>query len=495
MRILIFLLFIPVNVFAYPFETGDDGVFYISSGEQLAKIQGMASQYIETGGVLGSLEFLTNPDMRYVLTNNIRLPDGWQPIGDSDKSSRFVFRGSFDGGGFEIYGLDIDDEFGITQGLFGRVEGGEIRNLVLRNSNIKVRGDYGNREFAVGILAGEVANSVITNIQIINGNINSTAPDGGIGVVGGLVGKAVDSDISYVRLKNIRLAENKKLRAMGGLAGYLHNSNITLSRFTAGEIFSSAEAVGGFVGVSYGSEFLSCGVNFTVINAETYTAGGFVGHVKERGVFENNHSSACINARVAGGFAGKISGENRYNVEFVNNTARGQVVSEYWAGGFAGVSAYAVIKNSGAYVDVAATEGGAGGFVGRLAGRGLVVDSYAMGNVAGLAGYVGGFVGEITNSSRIESSKAAGIVSGGCATGGFVGVISAIGVPNTISDSKTISPLVSGTGDVRRFAGRTDHDGVNGCFAYLGTVVITNGRIQHVIPSGFGEDGADVKAT
>lgn len=489
---------------AYPFEKrGENNVFYIQTAEQLRKIQEMADLYLETGGKMGSLEFLTNPNMKYVLTSDINLPPDWAPIGNTNADPRFVFRGSFDGNGHKISGLEINNK-SITNGLFGHTEDAHISNIVITNANLKLTGDYGVREFSAGMLAGEVVGGVIENISILNSKIESSAPGNNMGVIGGLLGKATGTCISNINIMDISLKDNGRhyLRCVGGLVGYLENCNVKNAAVTVGKVNSSAFNAGGMVGKAVGSEIIGSYVNMMDISGQ-HVVGGFVGLAQDSGLFLNCQSSAITSGDTAGGFVGVVNGTDfiagKYAIQFANSKARGEVTGHGNTGGFAGSVAHAVIKNSSAYVDVKvvgepAHTFSAGGFVGLLSGRGYVVNSYAYGDIDALLnpnGYIGGFVGEIANASLIERSYSTGLVKGGASTGGFVGVVSSVGAPNTISDSYTLSPFIKGDGCVGRFAGRLDFDGINGCYASLGAVVVSQESYAHVIPSAFGADGAD----
>jgi hypothetical protein len=157
-------------------------------------------------------------------------------------------------------------------------------------------------------------------------------------------------------------------------------------------------------------------------------------------------------------------------------------------GGIAGILENCTVENARVIDAEIHANGVAGGVVGIL-NRSRIAHSHSHAHVS--ATYAGGFVGEITNSSRIEFSSASGTVCGDAVAGGFAGTIAALGAPNTITNSLALSDFVSGE-NARRFAAATYHDGVNNCFAALGTVIISNERLMNVVANPFGNDGGDV---
>jgi len=134
-----------------------------------------------------------------------------------------------------------------------------------------------------------------------------------------------------------------------------------------------------------------------------------------------------------------------------------------------------------------------GGLVGVLTGGSRVYTSTASGDIWS-RGCAAGFVGEISGSSHIERSQFSGTVYGETYVAGFAGKISDSGAPNTISDCITLATAVVGAenAQVRRFANFFQHNGINGCYAYLGMVVVADGQLQHVLPCAYGADGADL---
>jgi len=383
---------------------------------------------------IGCAEQLANmsEECSYVLVTDIELPEDWRPID---------FRGSLDGRGHTIRG---------GNGLFGLVENAIIKNLVLEDFSV----------CTAGLLAE----------------------------------KAVDSQIANINIKNGAIRSSGNHDAIGGLVGRLHNcivENVIIDI----EIEAAADFIGGVVGIATNTRFYSSGVDGGRLVGEG-VIGGFAGELAGMGLMLACHSNADVTGKIAGGFVGQIAGEElltnaNHKIEIIESTATGNVSAET-GGGFAGTASFASIVECGAYGDVTSEK--VGGFVARLVDRSRVIYSYAKGNATGEV--AGGFVGEIAKGACIEFGFSAGTVMGEDIVGGFVGVITDDGEPNTITGSLSFAPWVVGSveGKVHRFAGYAAHRGVNGCYALLSSMVVRGDELLHVLPNAYGSDGGDMSA-
>ena len=118
-----------------------------------------------------------NTKYHYKLTDNITLTEEWVPIGDA----YYKFDGSVDGDGHTIYGLKVNGKS--YAGLFGYVSDGTIKNLTIKDADVKCSGNY------CGILGGYVEGDTnISNINIIGGKVSGSS------FVGSLIG-SVDIDM------------------------------------------------------------------------------------------------------------------------------------------------------------------------------------------------------------------------------------------------------------------------------------------------------------
>jgi len=555
---------------------------YNVSAEKPSKAEGW--EYIYTAEELAAI-CLDDPGKKYALGADIDIPPGWVPIGRNATALPRAFKGSLDGRGHTIVGVNIYAVGEGTFGLFARLEGADISNLILAEANIYTNGDLGEHSVIAGLLAGAAVGGSISNVTIARGQISLEGHGLAGAMVGGLIGSGadlrLDDIIIDIKIDTRRDSQNVSREmpsnhghayavAVGGLAGHLTNCTVAQSYVRSAVINANAEAVGGVVGLAIDTSFFGTGIDSGIISQsgnshkkggvaacndrhkmsclayKKNATGGFAGRIEGTGTIYECHSHADVTGGIAGGFAGQISGSQlpanaNHALEIAECSATGKTTSGKGgiAGGFVGKGEYVLISDSSAYGNTAGCIG-AGGFVGQLSNLSRVIYAYAKGDVTlatgvahpvgvsqpaitttsvgpqtpssrpSLPGFAGGFVGMLTNTACVEFSYSAGSViagessemvanswpcnqdAGSVAVGGFVGLISSTGTPNTITHCLSFAPWVVGNGYVHRFAGRVDHDGVNGCYAHLGSMVVRGGSITHVLPSAFGADGADM---
>jgi hypothetical protein len=165
-------------------------------------------------------------DKNFVLTTDISIPStwggaaGWNPIGID---SQQPFAGTLNGAGFEISGLKIDlsqNTGGYSNaGLFGYVDEGRISNLLLREPIV-----VGDKQGGIaGSLAGQVYNSVVERIVVVNSQVSNDRYSGG---VVGYVWRSVFFDIEASTIvRPIPSSTGLVGNYHGGFAAYSRESN------------------------------------------------------------------------------------------------------------------------------------------------------------------------------------------------------------------------------------------------------------------------------
>lgn len=152
----------------------------------------------------GAYELWTEKDFEAIndfpnmLKQNFILMDDIDLSELADAAIKGTFEGKFDGQNHRIYnlimvGYDLDH-----YGLFYRIVGGEVKNLVIDNMSIGIFTTSGT-ESSVGLLAGEIYTSNIENVTI-RGEIRVT-DESALLNVGGIAGKSARSvikNISYI---------------------------------------------------------------------------------------------------------------------------------------------------------------------------------------------------------------------------------------------------------------------------------------------------------
>ncbi len=237
-----FLINTKIIINASNFDNLPENISYINNFTDLKNL----ATTVNGGNNCGEKYFLltTNIDMNNEL---------WTPIGNKKTNS---FLGTFDGNGFEISNLQIENSSANSQGLFG-YNSGIIKNVKVSGqiiddnniggivgynlgtiencqSNVKINGSGSNIGGIVGYNKGGIVQNC-QNIAEINGNQ----------IIGGIVGC---SDEGAVIQNCYNLGSVSGNIKCGGCAG-VNNSDIKNS-YNIGNIICNGDKVGAFVGDS-----------------------------------------------------------------------------------------------------------------------------------------------------------------------------------------------------------------------------------------------------
>lgn len=269
--------------------------FDLSSPEQLAGLAYLVNQGHTFQGKSISL------------TNDIDLAGlKWEPIG----TTALAFRGTFDGGGYEIHNLqcEIISDQAFVAGLFGQIEQATLSNIVLAD-DCTVTGE--GLFYAGGIVAYAYLSNIISCV-----NRAGITVEGPRGYVGGIAGYLASSEIDrcenqgiiYAEVKNTGMYQSYYTWA-GGIAGYIWADEQEIS-----VILNSCNSAAVTVdGVPQHSSY----VGGIAGGAEGYTVAVW-----------NNYNTADISLNGTG-YAGGIVGDNAavypelqncYNVGAVSTT-------------------------------------------------------------------------------------------------------------------------------------------------------------------------------
>ena len=258
----------------------------------------------------------------YVLEADIDLEgENFSALGTTETP----FTGTFDGNGYAIKNLTIDQNKN-QQGIFSNIVGGSIKNLSVHNATVK-----GNSY--VGILAGEMQDGSIENCSI-SGDVSVYAKNI---VAGGLIGEGenvriINSSssgdiwsnnysggligrINIGRIENSEFegsVESKNNNAggisgesfqidviettsistingnnnVGGLFGYIYNSSITDSIWQ-GEVYAKNQRAGGIVGLAEETNILRC-ISYGDVTGNNFI--GLIGGEVKKGSVEVSYS-------------------------------------------------------------------------------------------------------------------------------------------------------------------------------------------------------------
>jgi len=239
------------------------------TADDLAGAGTLASPYlITTAAELNAMR--TARAAHYRLANDIDLSAtvaweggrGWLPVGSATAGERFT--GSLDGGGHVIRNLAVNRPPDAYQGLFGYLDGAEVRDLRIENASIR-----GNQYTA--ILAGYTDGSLIEDVHA-SGEVSGGSD------TGGMVGRLGSGcDLNFVSFRGSVAGDGNT----GGLAGSTVSANSIRHVWTTGSV-RGGNSVGGLIGNFRAS--LS-GVNCSLADAYsrasvsgTTNVGGAIGY-------------------------------------------------------------------------------------------------------------------------------------------------------------------------------------------------------------------------
>jgi hypothetical protein len=347
----------------------------------------------------------TFENLLIILVNDVDMSSisSWEPIGTESTP----FKGTFDGNGRSITGLNLSDKSKNYVGLFGR-NSGEVTNLSLSGT---VKGNDN-----VGAIAARNTNTGRITSCTFSGTVNGSS------YVGGIAGYNEGTIDNCFNDAAVNFTEKG-----GGIAG---GSNNAITNCTNTGVIKGSKYAGGIAGINEGS----------------------IGHITNC----LNEKYANVTAESGGdSYAGGIAGESNGDIWYCTNkaavTSKGQC-----AGGMTGYGDKLTILecvNEGD-VDSNGSER-TGGIIGALTAASndpkSITNCTNRGTVSG-----GSKTGGITGSTQycsIENCISNGNVTGGSRTGGIAGeLLRGAGIDKCTSTGK-----ITGKERVGGIAGTQDH--------------------------------------
>ncbi|MBR4285724.1 MAG: hypothetical protein IKT36_06570, partial [Methanocorpusculum sp.] len=227
----------------------------------------------------------------------------WTPIGNGRRSDSQhtgkSFSGTFDGAGHTISNLKITSgDSSNAVGLFGVLNGGTVKNLVLSNVQITLS-SCKNAGAAIGLM---VNGATAENIYVSSGSVS--AADG----AGGIVGRMTISGTIKDCINSATVSA-----AGGGAGGIVGKAYYTATGkvmtiqncINTGDV-TSTYAAGGIVGLS-AANVNGC-MNTGTISAGV-EAGGIIGEQCQYGVISGNSNSGTISNTDVTGKGDNANGE------------------------------------------------------------------------------------------------------------------------------------------------------------------------------------------
>jgi uncharacterized protein YjdB len=241
----------------------------------------------------------------YKLTSDLDFNNGVGMIGDTWEP--MTFNGVFDGGGHQLKNVRIVG--GSPVALFGRLDGGTVKNLHIASGSIEGSGDV------VASFAGNFLNG-----SIISGCSNNANVTGASMRIGGIVGVMANSSISQTyNTGTVRstLAVSTNGR-VGGVVAVIDPAGSLTECYNTGDVITSFDRVGGVIGQ---------------ITRTTVATGNFIA------CYNTGNVSGNI---IVGGFVGEANGSPATYTECYNTgsvTITGDIRNSGWFGGRHGTGA------------------------------------------------------------------------------------------------------------------------------------------------------------
>ena len=205
-------------------------------------------------------------------------------------SSSESFKGTFDGCGHSISGINISGQK--KAGLFGYIgKGGIVQNVTIKDADISLKG----QEFRGGGIAAEISNGTIQNCHVVNTKIIQTpsysygsSPSALLVCVGGIVGYAKNTSI----IRNCSFdGEIKGSLSGGGLVGFVDYDGtyqvMIVNSVNHGSVKGGRSGSGGILGRNTNGRVINCyntGMVSTTNDSEK--VGALVGYNSSNGVID-----------------------------------------------------------------------------------------------------------------------------------------------------------------------------------------------------------------
>lgn len=275
------------------------------------------------------------------------------------------------------------------------------------------------KEYVGGFL-GDGAGTGFSKLTIKNcytkSNVNASDTDNAY--AGGFAGGGPDYLFNCVSYGNVKSTGDQ----VGGFIGRGRGVKVE-SCYSYAEVVEGNSSVGGFIGLDYTDTLLNCHAMVKVVNGNE-NVGGFLG----KGSPDLNsgcstRAKVIANGDNVGGYAGNMSSSNSKTLIRCSATGNVQSTGEKYTGGFIGNAGSIKIQECFATGNVVGNQ-----YVGGLCGMSEdILQCFATGNATGTK-YVGGLCGR---SYNIENSFATGNVStdsyGGSIAGYWSKVINSYG--------------------------------------------------------------------
>ncbi len=279
-----------------PFGNKFATTFHIKTKAQLRGLSVYVNGLTENGKIIVAPHDMEGKTV--VLDNDIFLNDTtdwhlwgkqtyaeqWTPIGVKEYSGTPTpFKGVFDGQGHTVYGLyycrPVNGESASNVGLFGYVSAGEIKNVHIRNANVRA-------------YASNVSLLAALSYADISGCTAQGILQGGSSGVGGLIGEQ-HSKVSSCGWEGSIVSTASYV---GGLVGYQNTRDSIMYCYARGTVAGDCGNIGGLTGKgNCANSYAICKVTGTKLTSYAdHGLGGLIGGYDYYSACRNSYSGSVI---------------------------------------------------------------------------------------------------------------------------------------------------------------------------------------------------------
>ena len=292
------------------------------------------------------------------LLGDVTLTGTWTAVGTETET----FKGTFDGKGYTITGLNIPTNGNEYVGFIGMLDGGTVKNVKFASVSVNGKDD-------VGTAVGRIINGgTVSGVQVLGGAVSGAKRVGG--VVGSIKASGTVSDCTNAAVVNA------SDRNAGGIVGSAYYTVTGQQMYITNCVNNGAVTASGVCGgiVSLSAANVSGNTNTAAVSGTE--VGGIVGEQKSYGSVTNNTNSGAVTNTGDGTYgAGGIIGWLRYHgtseasayevsdiISVTGNKNSGSVNGKNDAGGIVGVvyNSAVIMSNKNTATSISATTFAAG---------------------------------------------------------------------------------------------------------------------------------------
>ncbi|MGE0076333.1 MAG: MBG domain-containing protein [Bacteroidales bacterium] len=269
-------------------------------------------KYVHDNSSLWSASFIQTADIDAAETSTWNSGAGWKPLTN--------FTGSYNGQNYSISNLYINRPSSSNIGFIASAQNATIQNLNLVDVDI-------TGSFYVGVLIANIYNGTTVSNVNCTGQVTASSTWAGGFYANAYGGTTTNSSTS------VSVSGSEKC---GGFIGENQYSSSISNCKSSGNVISTANSVGGFVGYNFGdiNACLSLGDVSGVQGV-----GGFVGYGGSKPIANCYSMGNASGTSYVGGFAGKNDGK------VYTCYSTGTVTASTYKGGFMGMNFTGVVTN------------------------------------------------------------------------------------------------------------------------------------------------------